>query len=154
MPRLVCIDCVNRLDMVAVFVESCMRAHHQFLSVQTNDPSKRVAPAIHTDDQDDDDENDDVVIKSEPNGADEDIDLDDQPHVLRSKDNNPRIAQVFSIDPEESNEPVASVFIKAERKKSELNNRYYQFRFYNTFCELKNSNNLFQLLRSTWMNEC
>jgi len=138
--------------MVAVFVESCMRAHHQFLRVQTNDPSKRVAPAIHTDDQDDDDDNDDVVIKSEPNGADDDIDLDDQPHVLRSKDNNPRIAQVFSIDPEESNEPVASVFIKAERKKS-LPNKPDFSAFYNIYLKLKNSNYLLQLLRSTWMNE-
>jgi len=116
MPRWVCIDCINRLDMVAVFVESCMRAHHQFLNVMTNDPSKRVAPGGRSEESEVE-AAEEIVVKAEPMIADDVMDVDDlRHHVIMRKDNNPRVTQVFSIQSDASTEQISAVSIKAERK--------------------------------------
>ncbi|XP_059477661.1 uncharacterized protein LOC132198014 [Neocloeon triangulifer] len=102
MPRMVCVDCINRLDMVAVFVESCMRAHHTFLNALTNDPRRRAAAPPPPPDQD----HEEVVIKVEPH-VDDEIDLDLLPQVLRRHDPD------LAIDDPPSDDP-ATVFIKSE----------------------------------------
>ncbi|XP_065339179.1 uncharacterized protein LOC135938998 [Cloeon dipterum] len=122
MPRMVCIDCINRLDMVAVFVESCMRSHHQFINVLTNDPRRRVSGPVFFG-NDETVAVEEVLIKAEPMSEEDEIDLEDLPHVLQRKDpigggagsGNPRVAQVFSIDRDDvPTEEVSTIFIKAE----------------------------------------
>ncbi|KAF4517699.1 hypothetical protein B566_EDAN016525 [Ephemera danica] len=40
MPKGVCLDCINKLDVSCELVDSCLRAHHTFLSLMNHDPAR------------------------------------------------------------------------------------------------------------------
>lgn len=40
MPKGVCLNCINKLDVSCELVDSCLRAHHTFLSLMNHDPAR------------------------------------------------------------------------------------------------------------------